>query len=169
MVGRFLPRRRLKSAAFAAACCLALAACGEDGAGPDEDGALTLDPPAAAAASDTSDGLITTVSGLRYSVLEEGGAGFPRSGAWVTVHYEGRLEDGTVFDSSRSRDEPLVFQLGRGRVIPGWDEGIALMRLGETVRLTIPPALAYGERGAGPIPPGATLVFDVELLEVTAP
>ena len=169
MAGRFLPRRAMRAFMLAAACCLGLAACVGDSTGPERDGALAPGPPATAAANDTTDGLITTASGLRYSVLREGDGGFPLPGAWVTVHYEARLEDGTLFDSSRGRDEPLVFQLGRGRVIPGWDEGIALMRLGDTVRLTIPPGLAYGESGAGPIPPGATLVFEVELLDVTAP
>ena len=125
MASRLLPRRRMRTVVLAGACCLALAACSDDGVGPDGERALSPDPPAAAAANDTTDGLITTASGLRYSVLQEGDGGFPRPGAWVTVHYEGLLEDGTVFDSSRQRDAPLVFQLGRGQVIAGMLQDVA--------------------------------------------
>jgi len=85
----------------------------------------------------------------------------------VTVHYTGWLTDGSMFDSSLSRGEPFVFPLGAGRVIRGWDEGVAGMRVGGRRQLIIPAALAYGNRGAGGIiPPGATLIFEVELLEV---
>lgn len=88
------------------------------------------------------------------------------SGDVVTVHYTGRLPNGNTFDSSRERDQPFEFALGYGRVIDGWDQGVVGMRVGGQRRLVIPPALAYGERGTGPIPGGSTLVFDVELLDV---
>jgi FKBP-type peptidyl-prolyl cis-trans isomerase len=89
------------------------------------------------------------------------------AGKTVSVHYTGYLENGTVFDSSISRGEPISFPLGQGRVIRGWDEGIALLKVGEKARLLIPSALAYGDRGAGGlIPPGADLIFDVELVGV---
>lgn len=89
-------------------------------------------------------------------------------GDLVTVHYDGWLTDGTPFDSSRQRDQPFQFVLGQGQVIEGWDEGVQGMRVGGLRRLIIPPDMAYGDQGAGRvIPPGATLVFDVELLDVS--
>ena len=110
---------------------------------------------------------ITTESGLTYidEVIGEGKQ--PKEGDKVRVHYTGTLEDGTKFDSSHDRNQPLEFKLGAGRVIKGWDEGIASMKTGGKRKLIIPPNLGYGDRGAGNvIPPGATLHFDVELVEV---
>ena len=109
-----------------------------------------------------------TASGLEY-IEEEAGTGVQaEAGKMVSVHYTGKFQDGKVFDSSVSRGEPITFKLGVGRVIKGWDEGIALMKEGGKAQLVIPPELAYGERGAGGvIPPDATLVFDVELVSVS--
>ena len=108
-----------------------------------------------------------TESGLEYILVEEGSGIKAAAGNTVNVHYTGYLADGTIFDSSYKRDQPFSFILGMGRVIKGWDEGIALMKVGDKVRLIIPADLGYGERGAGGvIPPNATLIFDVELLEV---
>lgn len=110
---------------------------------------------------------VTTASGLKYRDLEAGQGQTPQNGQSVTVHYTGTLTNGSKFDSSRDRDRPFTFRIGVGQVIKGWDEGVATMRVGGRRELLIPPELAYGSRGAGGvIPPNATLVFDVELLEV---
>ncbi|MFL7808306.1 MAG: FKBP-type peptidyl-prolyl cis-trans isomerase [Anaerolineae bacterium] len=110
----------------------------------------------------------TTTSGLEFVSVEEGTGPMPQPGEVVTVNYVGMLEDGTTFDSSYSRGEPISFPLGQGHVIPGWEEGIAMMHEGGKARLIIPPDLAYGDEGAGGvIPPGATLIFDVELLSIS--
>jgi peptidylprolyl isomerase len=109
-----------------------------------------------------------TASGLEYIEVQAGTGAQAEAGKTVSVHYTGKLQDGKVFDSSVSRGEPISFPLGAGRVIKGWDEGIALMKVGGKAQLIIPPDLAYGERGAGGvIPPNATLVFDVELVSVS--
>ena len=108
-----------------------------------------------------------TESGLEYIEIEAGTGDQAKAGRTVRVHYTGKFLDGKVFDSSVARGDPLEFPLGAGRVIKGWDEGIALMKVGGKAQLTIPPQLAYGERGAGGvIPPNATLVFDVELISI---
>ena len=111
------------------------------------------------------EGVITTKSGLQYEVLTEGTGKSPKATDKVRCHYEGRLTDGSVFDSSYQRGEPADF--GLNQVIPGWTEGVQLMKEGAKYRFHIPYLLGYGERGAGAsIPPYATLVFDVELIEV---
>jgi len=107
----------------------------------------------------------TTPSGLIIDDVTVGSGDEASAGQRVTVHYTGWLTDGKKFDSSKDRDEPFVFPLGGGRVIRGWDEGVQGMKVGGTRKLTIPPDLGYGARGAGGvIPPNATLVFEVELL-----
>jgi peptidylprolyl isomerase len=113
------------------------------------------------------DNVVTTSSGLQYVDLVEGTGDAPQAGQTVVVHYTGTLADGSKFDSSRDRGQPFKFPLGAGRVIKGWDEGIASMKIGGQRQLIIPPDLGYGSRGAGGvIPPNATLYFDVELLGV---
>tara|TARA_R110001592_G_scaffold10314_3_gene53754 strand:- start:232 stop:1161 length:930 start_codon:yes stop_codon:yes gene_type:complete len=109
-----------------------------------------------------------TKSGLRYQILQKGTGKQATKGANVSVHYKGQLLDGTVFDSSYKRKEPIDFAIGVGQVIAGWDEGIQLLKVGDKARFVIPSHLAYGESGAGGvIPPNATLIFDVELMNVT--
>lgn len=111
------------------------------------------------------EGVTVTKSGLQYEVLQEGTGKSPKATDTVRCHYEGRLLDGTVFDSSYKRGEPADF--GLNQVIPGWTEGVQLMKEGAKYRFTIPYLLAYGEQGAGAsIPPFSTLVFDVELIKV---
>ena len=110
------------------------------------------------------DGVTVTASGLQYRVITEGAGDAPKATDTVKVHYEGRLISGDVFDSSIARGEPVSFPLNG--VIPGWSEGVQLMKVGAKVEFTIPSALAYGPSGTGPIPPNSVLVFDVELLEI---
>jgi len=112
-------------------------------------------------------GFDRTESGLRYKMIQKGDGKRAEAGKTVAVHYEGSLENGKVFDSSYTRKKPIEFRLGQGQVIEGWDEGIALLQVGDKARFVIPSDLAYGAAGAGGvIPPNATLIFDVELMEV---
>jgi peptidylprolyl isomerase len=158
------------------ACVLLLAGCG-----PAADPTATPEPappagvaPEAALTTNTesvdipmSENTVTTDSGLMYTALVTGTGAAPQPGDIVSVHYTGTLTNGTVFDASYGRGQPIEFPLGQGAVIPGWDEGIALMNVGGKAVLTIPPELGYGERGAGGvIPPNATLVFQVELIGI---
>ncbi|CAC9976910.1 peptidyl-prolyl cis-trans isomerase A (cyclophilin A) [Flavobacterium sp. CF108] len=112
-------------------------------------------------------GFDKTESGLRYKMIQKGEGKRAEAGKTVSVHYEGSLENGKVFDSSYPRKKPIEFKLGVGQVIEGWDEGIALLQVGDKARFVIPSDLAYGPSGAGGvIPPNATLIFDVELMDV---
>lgn len=112
-------------------------------------------------------GFDKTASGLRYKMIQNGNGIQAEKGKVVSVHYEGSLENGKVFDSSYKRKSPIDFQLGVGQVISGWDEGIALLKVGDKARFVIPSHLGYGSQGAGGvIPPDATLIFDVELMNV---
>jgi FKBP-type peptidyl-prolyl cis-trans isomerase FkpA len=109
----------------------------------------------------------TTASGLQYEDMKVGEGDVATTGQTVAVHYTGWLTNGKKFDSSKDRGQPFEFPLGGGRVIKGWDEGVQGMKVGGVRKLTIPPSLAYGSRGAGGvIPPDATLVFEVELIKI---
>jgi FKBP-type peptidyl-prolyl cis-trans isomerase FkpA len=128
--------------------------------------ALYAVPPGASGAATPQE--VTTASGLKYQDVKEGTGDVATAGKTVAVHYTGWLTDGKKFDSSKDRGQPFEFPLGGGRVIRGWDEGVQGMKVGGVRRLTIPPELGYGARGAGGvIPPNATLVFEVELLKVS--
>lgn len=112
-------------------------------------------------------GFNKTESGLRYQIIQQGAGAKAEKGKNVAVHYKGQLADGTVFDSSYKRNQPIEFSVGVGQVISGWDEGIQLLKVGDKARFVIPSHLGYGSRGAGGvIPPNATLIFDVELMKV---
>ena len=113
-----------------------------------------------------TEGMDRTDSGLFYEITRKGFGNLPPKGCNVSVHYRGMMPDGTIFDSSYKRNEPISFPLGKGRVIKGWDEGIALLKKGSVAKLVIPSELAYGSRGVdGVIPPDATLIFEVELVD----
>ncbi len=111
-----------------------------------------------------NEGVMTTDSGLQYVVVTQGDGPMPGPTDTVSVHYRGMLADGTEFDSSYSRNQPL--SIGVNQVIPGWTEGLQMMTVGSTYTFFIPPQLGYGESGGGPIPPNAALVFEVELLDI---
>ena len=144
------------------AVALLLAACSLD-----DFRSRPLNPPLARELAVNEEDMTTTPSGLRFQDVAEGDGAEARAGDTVSVHYSGWLTDGSPFDSSRDRGTPLTFQLGAGRVIAGWDEGVAGMKVGGSRKLIIPAQLGYGTRGAPPvIPPNATLVFDVELLSI---
>ena len=111
--------------------------------------------------------VVTAASGLQYVDLVPGSGREAHAGETAIVHYTGKLTNGTQFDSSKDRNEPFSFRLGAGRVIKGWDEGVEGMKTGGIRKLVIPPQLGYGSRGAGSaIPPNATLIFEVELLDL---
>ncbi len=176
-------RKNMKWLILTLALAAIVAACGpaetvepEPTEGPGESSeAAESEGAAASEASDfdlykdaSEDDYTTTESGLQYYVFEEGDGPSPEVGEVVSVHYTGYLTDGTQFDSSVGSGQPFSFALGQGRVIPGWDEGIALINQGDKARLIIPSDMAYGPQGAGGgiIPPDATLVFDVELVDI---
>jgi peptidylprolyl isomerase len=147
---------------LALAAALTMTACSRSDAPPA--GSQPASPQAGAAAKAAG---VVTPSGLRYEDLVPGSGPSPSPGRKVTVHYTGWLQDGTKFDSSLDRNEPFVFTVGAGQVIPGWDEGVMTMKVGGKRKLTVPPQLGYGAAGAGGvIPPNAVLVFDVLLLDV---
>jgi peptidylprolyl isomerase len=124
-------------------------------------------PAAPAPAQKGGGNLVTTPSGLQYEDLVPGSGDSPQPGKQVTVHYTGWLTNGTKFDSSVDRNEPFTFIIGAGQVIPGWDEGVMSMKIGGKRKLVIPSQLGYGVAGAGSdIPPNATLVFEVVLLDI---
>lgn len=107
----------------------------------------------------------TTPSGLKYKITEAGTGKKVEAGDKVTVHYTGRLTNGTKFDSSKDRNQPFSFKVGSGQVIKGWDEGLALLHVGDKATLTIPAQLGYGQSDLGTIPPNSTLIFDIEVLD----
>ena len=128
---------------------------------------IAMKAEAEAAMEKLAAGFEKTESGLRYQFIQRGEGKQAENGKTVSVHYEGSLENGKVFDSSYPRKKPIDFKLGQGQVIEGWDEGIALLKVGDKARFVIPSHLGYGSRGAGgAIPPNATLIFDVELMDV---
>jgi peptidylprolyl isomerase len=113
-----------------------------------------------------TDSSATQATSLQITTLKEGAGAGAKAGNKLTVHYIGTLASGTKFDSSRERGEPFIFTLGAGEVIRGWDQGMVGMKVGETRKLVIPPALGYGSANMGAIPPNSTLIFEVELLKI---
>ncbi|MFP4289887.1 MAG: FKBP-type peptidyl-prolyl cis-trans isomerase [Bacteroidales bacterium] len=125
-----------------------------------------LEKPEAKPFNVSSADTIATPSGLKYLVVEEGKGPKPKEGQIAELHYSGYLDDGTLFDSSVERGQTLKFVMGAGQVIEGWEQGVALMSEGARYRLIVPADLAYGSQGIGPIPPDATLIFDVEIIDI---
>lgn len=152
--------RRAASILAAAATLLVATACGSDKVTAPEITETTFAPSLGV----NLDASTRTESGLYYQDLQLGGGTVARAGFKVTAHYTGWLADGTKFDSSVDRGQPISFTLGVRDVIVGWDEGISGMRVGGTRKLVIPPSLGYGSRQNGPIPPNSILVFDVTLV-----
>jgi FKBP-type peptidyl-prolyl cis-trans isomerase len=151
-------RRTIVAFLVGAGIFCGIAGCGKHG---------SQDQASSATPSVGNSNVITTSSGLQYQILKEGTGPVAQSGQQVSVHYTGWLTNGTKFDSSVDRGQPIQFPLGTGRVIKGWDEGVAGMKVGEKRKLTIPPSLGYGERGYPPvIPANSTLVFEVELMGI---
>lgn len=147
---------------------LFVAACG---GGDDEEGGSSAgggsEETAAGGSEECPTEPTTTDSGLQIKEIECGDGEVAEEGDTLEVHYDGRLEDGTKFDSSRDRGQTFEFQVGAGQVIQGWDEGLIGMKIGGTRELTIPPELGYGEAGSPPaIPPNSTLIFEVELVDI---
>jgi peptidylprolyl isomerase len=141
---------------------ISLAACSGGAAAPTPTASDATVPAVQSPAVDTT-GMTATASGLHYADIVVGGGALPAPTDWVTVNYTGTLEDGTVFDASSQHGGPASIPLDQ--VIPGWSEGVGSMKVGGTRKLVIPPSLAYGAQGGGPIPPNATLIFVVELLD----
>jgi FKBP-type peptidyl-prolyl cis-trans isomerase/ketosteroid isomerase-like protein len=130
--------------------------------------AKATNPPPAEKPSESNEGKkeVASEQSLKIEDIVVGIGISPQAGQNVTVHYTGTLEDGTKFDSSRDHGQPFTFKIGVGQVIKGWDQGLMTMKVGGKRKLIIPPQLGYGSRGAGPIPPNSTLIFEIELLEV---
>lgn len=148
--------------AAALALGLLIAGCKQEAAAPPAD----AQPVATAPAETPTAQPAPTAKGLQMIDLVVGKGPAAKTGDLVTVHYTGWLTDKTKFDSSKDRNEPFTFRLGGGEVIKGWDQGVVGMQVGGKRKLIIPPSLGYGSTGIGPIPPNATLIFEVELLKI---